>query len=105
MQYTFVPVTETFLSETGSRLSSTTGDTRETSFLFQSLSTKIQSFNAVAFQGTLSRLSGQGETNKQRPLSQDRSKNISYMMMIMDDDDDDDDDNDNNYDYDVNSND
>ena len=71
-RYTFVPVAiETFgpfnreglafLSETGSRLSKTTGDTRETSFLFQGLSVMIQRFNAVAFQGTMSRLPGADE--------------------------------------------
>jgi hypothetical protein len=71
-RYTFVPVAiETFgpfnregldfLSETGSRLSKTTGDTRETSFLFQGLSVIIQRFNAVAFQGTMSRLPGADE--------------------------------------------
>lgn len=80
-RYTFVPIAvETFgplnregldfLSETGSRLSTTTGDARETFFLFQSLSATIQRFNAVAFQGTMSRLSG---INDQRPWSQDRS--------------------------------
>ena len=82
MQYTFVPVAfeifgslnkegPAFLSETGSRFSSTTGDTRETSFLLQSLSTMIQRFNAVVFQGTMSRLP---ETNKQRLWFQDRPK-------------------------------
>ena len=71
-RYTFVPIAiETFgpfnregldfLSETGRRLSITTGDTRETSFLFQGLSVMIQRFNAVAFQGTMSRLPGADE--------------------------------------------
>lgn len=71
-RYTFVPVAvETFgpinregiafLSETGNRLCKTTGDTRETSFLFQSLSILIQRFNAVAFHGTMARLSGLNE--------------------------------------------
>lgn len=75
MLYTFVPdAVETFgrlnkenlafLSETGKRLSSTTGDTLETSFLFQRLSTMIKCFNAVAFQITMSRLP---EANNQRP--------------------------------------
>ena len=61
-----------FLSETGSRLSSFNyyGDARETILLFQSLSATIQRFNAVAFQGTRSRLS---ETNDHRHRSQDRS--------------------------------
>src|SRR6218665_3158767 len=44
-----------FLTETGSRLCRTTGDARETSLLFQSLSVTIQRFNAVAFQGTMSK--------------------------------------------------
>src|SRR6218665_2724925 len=71
-RYTVVPVAvETFgpinreglaiLTETGSRLCRTTGDVRETSLLFQSLSATIQRFNAVAFQGTMSKLSGSNE--------------------------------------------
>jgi len=47
-----------------------TGDTHETSFLFQSLSAMIHCFNAVDFQSTISMLS---ETNKQRPWSQGKS--------------------------------
>jgi hypothetical protein len=42
----------TFLRELGRRLSSTTGDTRETTFLFQRLSVAIQRFNAVCFAET-----------------------------------------------------
>src|SRR6218665_1386842 len=67
-RYTVVPVAvETsgpinreglaFLRKTGSPLCRTTGDARETSLLFQSLSVTIQRFNAVAFQGTMSKLS------------------------------------------------
>jgi hypothetical protein len=66
-RYTFVPVAvETFgplnsdglvfLSDLGRRLTATTGDIRETHFLFQSLSVIMQRFNEVAFQGTMSRL-------------------------------------------------
>ena len=66
-RYTFVPfAVETlgpinseglvFMSEIGRRLTSISGDTRETSFLFQSLSVTVQRFNSVAYQGTLSKL-------------------------------------------------
>ena len=69
--YTFVPVAvETlgpinreglaFMSEIGRRLTRISGDTRETSFLFQSLSVTVQRFNAVAYQGTMSKLPGAG---------------------------------------------
>src|SRR6218665_3428172 len=71
-----------FLSETRSRLSTSTGDARETIFLFQSLSATIQRINAVAFQGTMSRLSG---NNDQRPWSQDRSNhnvNVEYYLFV-----------------------
>ena len=49
-----------FVSEIGRRLTRTSGDTRETSFLFQSLSVTVQRFNAVAYQGTMSKLPGAG---------------------------------------------
>ncbi|HSN23938.1 MAG TPA: reverse transcriptase domain-containing protein, partial [Methylomicrobium sp.] len=39
-----------FLNELGRRISQTTGDTRETSYLFQRLSVTVQRFNSVAFQ-------------------------------------------------------
>lgn len=85
-RYTVVPVAvETFgpinreglafLTETGSRLCRTTGDARETSLLFQSLSVTIQRFNAVAFQGTMSKLSG---SNERRSPSQDRFNDNVY---------------------------
>ena len=65
--YNFVPVAVetlgpinseglTFISELGRRLTAITGDIRETNFLYQSLSVTVQRFNAVAFQGTLSKL-------------------------------------------------
>jgi len=41
-----------FISEIGNRISAITGNKRETSFLFQKLSTCIQRFNLVAFKGT-----------------------------------------------------
>jgi len=40
------------IKELDKRLTLNTGDIRETSFLFQRLSTSIQRFNAVAFRGT-----------------------------------------------------
>ena len=39
----------TFLTDLGKKLSSVTGDPRETAFLFQRISLTIQRFNAVAF--------------------------------------------------------
>ena len=42
----------TFLSDLGKTLGNTTGDPRETTFLFQRISLTIQRFNAVAFRGT-----------------------------------------------------
>ena len=42
----------TFLSELGHRLSISSGDKRETSFLFQRLSVIIQRFNRVCFEGS-----------------------------------------------------
>src|SRR6218665_1969616 len=69
---TFGPINRgglAFLRETGSRLCRPTGEARETSLLFQSLSVTIQRFNAVAFQGTMSKLSG---SNERRSPSQDR---------------------------------
>jgi Reverse transcriptase (RNA-dependent DNA polymerase) len=42
----------TFLSELGRRISTCTGDPRETSFLFQRLSVTIQRFNRIAFEGS-----------------------------------------------------
>jgi Reverse transcriptase (RNA-dependent DNA polymerase) len=66
-RYIFVPVAvETlgplnnegldFISELGRRLTLVAGDIRETGFLFQSLSVTVQRFNAVAIQGTMSKL-------------------------------------------------
>lgn len=43
-----------FLNQLGRRLSASTGDSRETSFLFQRLSLAIQRFNAICFQGSFS---------------------------------------------------
>src|SRR5688572_15537800 len=71
-RYIFIPVAvETlgplnmegfaFISELGRRLTTTTGDNRETRFLFQSLSVTVQRFKAVAFQGTMSKLPDGGE--------------------------------------------
>jgi len=40
------------IKELGKRFTLNTGDIRETSFLFQRLSTTIQRFNAVALRGT-----------------------------------------------------
>ena len=42
-----------FLDSLGERLSSISGDPRETTFLCQRLSVLIQIFNAVAFRGSL----------------------------------------------------
>ena len=42
-----------FLDSLGERLSSISGDQRETTFLYQRLSVLIQIFNAVAFRGSL----------------------------------------------------
>ena len=42
-----------FLDSLGERLSSVSGDPRETTFLYQRLSVLIQIFNSVAFRGTL----------------------------------------------------
>ena len=42
-----------FLYSLGERLSSISGDQRETTFLYQRLSVLIQIFNAVAFRGSL----------------------------------------------------
>src|SRR6218665_3254110 len=50
-------------------------DARETSLLFQSLSVTIQRFNAVAFQGTISKLS---ESNERRSPSQGRFNDNVY---------------------------
>ena len=41
-----------FLNQLGHRLAVSTGDTRETSFLFQRLSLTIQRFNAIYFNGS-----------------------------------------------------
>src|SRR6218665_215078 len=41
-----------FFSELGQKLRATTGEMRETAFLFQRISITIQKFNAVAFRGT-----------------------------------------------------
>src|SRR6218665_2584468 len=85
-RYTVVPVAVepfgpinreglTFLTKTGTRLCRTPGDARETSLLFPSLSVTIQRFNAVAFQGTMSKLSG---SNERRSPSQDRLNGNVY---------------------------
>jgi len=42
----------TFLSELGRRLSSITGDQRESTYLFQRVSLAVQRYNSVAFKGT-----------------------------------------------------
>ena len=42
-----------FLDSLGERLSSISGDPRETTFLYQRLSVLIQIFNAIAFRGSL----------------------------------------------------
>ena len=41
-----------FIKDLGKRLTLSSGDIRETSYLFQRMSTTIQRFNAVAFRGT-----------------------------------------------------
>lgn len=41
-----------FFKELGSRLTASTGDKRETAFLFQRISTAIQRFNAICFHGS-----------------------------------------------------
>jgi len=41
-----------FLSELGRRISQESGDHRESAFIFQRLSMRVQRFNAVAVQGT-----------------------------------------------------
>src|SRR6218665_3213913 len=43
-----------FISEIGRRISTISGDGRETSFLYQRLSITIQRYNPVAFSGTFS---------------------------------------------------
>ena len=40
------------IKQLGHRLTLTTGDKRETSYLFQRLSVSIQRFNAIAFRGS-----------------------------------------------------
>ena len=53
---TLVPINmdgQRFLDSLGERLSSISGDPRETTFLYQRLSVFIQIFNAVAFRGSL----------------------------------------------------
>ena len=42
-----------FLDSLGERLSSISGDPRETTFLYQRLAVLVQIFNAVAFRGSL----------------------------------------------------
>jgi hypothetical protein len=52
---TFGPINNkarSFISELGQRLSTVSGDQRESSFLFQRLSIAIQRFNSIAFSGT-----------------------------------------------------
>jgi hypothetical protein len=41
-----------FIKELGKRITLTTGDLKETSYLFQRLSVAIQRFNAIAFRGS-----------------------------------------------------
>ena len=41
-----------FLNQLGNRLAVSTGDTRETSFLFHRLSLTIQRFNVICFNGS-----------------------------------------------------
>jgi len=41
-----------FISDLARDLTPSTGDPRESSFLFQRLSISVQRFNAIAFQGT-----------------------------------------------------
>ena len=43
-----------FLNELGRRLTASTGDARETAFLFQRLSIAIQRFNGICFHGSFS---------------------------------------------------
>ena len=43
-----------FFKELGRRLSATTGDSRETAFLFQRLSVLVQRFNSICFHGSFS---------------------------------------------------
>ena len=45
-----------FLSALGLNLRTSTGDVRETTFLFQRLALTVQRFNAVAFKGTFTTL-------------------------------------------------
>jgi len=51
--------TTVFLAELGCRLSASTGEPRETAFLFQRLSIAVQSFNAVLIQETFDLSDGQ----------------------------------------------
>src|SRR6218665_217604 len=44
---------QNFLRDLGRKLTTSTGDNRETCFLLQRLSVTIQRFNSVAFSGTL----------------------------------------------------
>ena len=70
--YTFQPLafetlgplsssTTVFLTELGRRLSASTGEPRETDFLFQRLSIAVQRFNAVLIQETFDFSDGQPE--------------------------------------------
>ena len=45
-----------FLLEIGRRLSSISGDPRETSFLLQMVSVTLQRYNAIAFRGSFKEL-------------------------------------------------
>jgi len=51
--------TTVFLTELGRRLSASTGELRETAFLFQRLSIAVQRFNAVLIQETFDLSDGQ----------------------------------------------
>ena len=48
----FDPSASAFISEVGRRISSISGDKRESTFLFQRLSISIQRYNLVAFKGS-----------------------------------------------------
>ena len=47
-----------FLREIGKRLTTISGDPRETSFLLQRISVTLQRYNAVAFRGSFQEVSG-----------------------------------------------
>jgi hypothetical protein len=53
-----------FLNELGRRLSAISGDSRETSHLYQRLSMAIQRFNSICFHGSFSKQAGNDSENK-----------------------------------------